>query len=220
VAGRRGLPDASRVKILSVEDHELFRDGLRVALAALPGPPELREVRTGAEALALLEGDPEVGLVLIDLVLPDMDGLALLRAVRSGHPTVAAAVVSGSERPADARAALDAGACGYIPKSAGRGVLLSALQLIAAGGVYVPPLLLDGDAREPSPLSPRQREVAELLVKGLTNGEIARVLGIGAGTAKTHVAAILQALEVSNRTEAVLALVERGLVEAPASRRA
>jgi DNA-binding NarL/FixJ family response regulator len=207
------------VRILSVEDHELFRDGLRHALAGLPGPPELLEARTGAEALDRLEADPDIGLVLIDLALPDVDGLDLLRSVRGSFPTVAVAVISGSERRADAEAALDAGAAGYVPKGAGRAVLLSALQLILAGGVYLPPLLLESDGPAAAGLSPRQREVAELLVKGLTNKEIGEVLGIGAGTAKTHVAAILEVLEVSNRTEAVLALVERGIVEAPSGRR-
>jgi DNA-binding NarL/FixJ family response regulator len=203
------------VKILSVEDHELFRDGLRYALAALPDPPEWVEALTGAEALRALESDSEIGLVLLDLGLPDQDGLAWLRTARERFPTVAVAVVSGSERPSDARAALAAGAVGYVPKAAGRAVILSALQLILAGGVYVPPLLMEAGAAAPSGLSPRQREVAELMVKGLTNQEIGDVLGIGGGTVKTHVATILRVLEVANRTEAVLALVERGLVEAP-----
>jgi DNA-binding NarL/FixJ family response regulator len=203
------------VKILCVDDHELFRDGLKSALAALSPEPELLEAHTGQQALELLERDPEVGLVSIDLGLPDWDGLALLRAVRERFPTVAAVVVSASQRPSDARAALDSGASGFVPKRAGRAVLVSAIQLVLAGEVYVPPLLLEDGAGAAPALSPRQREVAELLVKGLTNKEIAGVLGIGAGTAKTHVAAILETLGVSNRTEAVLALVERGVVDAP-----
>jgi DNA-binding NarL/FixJ family response regulator len=205
------------LKILSVEDHELFRDGLRYALASLPDPPQLIEAHTGAEALERLERDPEIGLALIDLGLPDQDGLELLRTARARFPTVAVAVVSGSERPSDARAALAAGAVGYVPKAAGRAVILSALQLILAGGVYVPAFLVAADPDGPL-LSPRQREVAALMVKGLTNQEIGDVLGIGGGTVKSHVAAILRVLEVANRTEAVLALVERGLVDAPQGR--
>lgn len=206
------------MKILSVEDHELFRDGLRVALASLSPAPELIETQSGAQALEWLERDREIGLVLIDLTLPDFDGLELLREVRRRHPTVAAVIVSGSQRMADARAALDAGAAGYVEKRAGRAVLVSALRLVLAGGVYVPPLMLEPPAAGGPALSPRQLEVAELVVKGLTNKEIAGVLGIGVGTAKTHVAAMLEALGVANRTEAVLALVERGLVEAPGPR--
>jgi DNA-binding NarL/FixJ family response regulator len=212
-----------RVKILSVEDHELFRDGLRVALQNLAAPgtnrdaaaPELIEAHTGQQALEMLERDSDVGLVLIDLTLPDWNGLELLRIVRARFPTVAAVVVSASERAADARAALDAGAAGFVPKRSGRAVLVSAIQLVLAGGVYVPPLLLEAPSDGAPSLSPRQLEVAELLVKGLTNKEIANVLGMATGTAKTHVAAILETLGVANRTEAVLALVERGLVAAP-----
>ncbi len=218
------------MKILSVEDHELFRDGLRVALQALasggapggsPGTAaiELVEAHTGAQALEVLERDADVGLVLIDLSLPDWDGLELLRIVRARFPTVAALVVSASQRAADARAALEAGASGFVPKRAGRAVLVSALQLVLAGEVYVPPLLLEAQDDAAPALTPRQQDVAELLVKGLTNKEIANVLGMGTGTAKTHVAAILEALGVANRTEAVLALVERGLVPAPRSER-
>jgi len=211
------------VKILSVEDHELFRDGLRVALQSLApqgsAVPELIEAHTGQQALELLERDPDVGLVLIDLTLPDWNGLELLRIVRARFPTVAAVVVSASERASDARAALDAGASGFVPKRAGRTVLVSAIQLVLAGEVYVPPLLLEAPSDDARALSPRQLEVAELLVKGLTNKEIGNVLGMAAGTAKTHVAAILEALGVANRTEAVLALVERGLVDAPGANR-
>ena len=220
--GKRPLPDGrgrgARLKILSVEDHELFRDGLRHALASLPEPPELLEARTGAEALRQLERDSEIGLALIDLALPDQDGLDLLRTARARFPTVAVAVVSGSERPADARAALTAGAVGYVPKAAGRAVILSALRLILEGGVYIPPFLVAANEEEPALLSPRQREVAALMVKGLTNQEIGDVLGIGGGTVKSHVATILRVLEVANRTEAVLALVESGLVDAPQGR--
>jgi DNA-binding NarL/FixJ family response regulator len=208
----------TRVKILSVEDHQLFRDGLRYALASLPDAPELVEAHTGAEALERLARDSEIGLALIDLGLPDQDGLTLLRTVRGRHPTVAVAVVSGSERPADARAALEAGAVGYVSKGAGREVIVSALRLILAGGVYVPPFLVAANDEPEAPLSPRQREVAALMVKGLTNKEIGDVLGIGGGTVKSHVAAILRVLEVANRTEAVLALADRGLLDAPPGR--
>jgi DNA-binding NarL/FixJ family response regulator len=210
------------VKILSCDDHDLFRAGLRQVLEDLEGEPELLEAADADEAFAVLRQQGDVDLVLLDLGLPGTSGLDALRRLRREHPLVPVVVISGSERGADIRASLDAGASGFIPKSARRTVLLSALELVFAGGVYVPPALLaatrgapgEDERRERAELlTPRQRGVCALLAKGLTNNEIAGVLGIRAGTVKVHVAAILETLDVSNRTEAVAALVDMGLVE-------
>ena len=201
------------MKILSCEDHDLFREGLRHVLLGLPGRPQLLEARTAAAARECLANDPEIGLVLLDLALPDATGLDFLRELRRDHPLTGVAIVSASERPADVRAALEAGAAGYIPKSSDRDVLVGALSVVLAGGVYMPAHLLDAAPPSSLPgLTARQRDVAGLLARGLTNKEIASVLGIGPGTVKTHVAAILRELDVTNRTEAVMELVERGLV--------
>jgi len=201
------------LKILSCEDHDLLREGLHQVLQALPERPTLLEASTAAEALEVLEREGDVALVLLDLGLPDVDGLDLLTQLRERYPATGVAVFSGSTRASDVRAALDRGAQGYIPKSASRDELLEALGQVLAGEVFVPPTLLEAAQSIASThLTPRQREVAELLVRGLTNREIGDVLGIRMGTVKNYVEAILGVLEVSNRTEAVLALVERGLV--------
>jgi len=208
------------VKVLSCDDHDLFRSGLRQVLEEMD-ETELLEAGTGEEALRIAAEHDDLDLALIDLGLPDTDGLSLLATLRERHPLVAVAVLSGSEDPAGMRAALDAGAVGFIPKSSKRPVLLSALQLIQAGGVYVPAEILaaEAPAARATPassvaakLTPRQREVLDLVSKGLTNKEICGVLGIAEGTVKGHLAALFEILDVTNRTEAVRAMVDLGLV--------
>jgi DNA-binding NarL/FixJ family response regulator len=206
-------------RILSVEDHELFRDGLRHVLTDLAIPVELMEASTAAAARALLdEGADDFALVLLDLNLPDAAGIPMLRELRADFPTLPIAILSAAEDPHEMRQAMDLDVVGYIPKSSPRGVLASALRLILEGGVYVPrgALAASADPREQQlrVLTPRQRQVSVLLAKGLTNKEIAATLGMRPLTAKTHVEAILDVLGVSNRTEAVLVLVQLGVVEA------
>lgn len=199
------------MKILACDDHALFRDGLRLVIEGLGREARLLEAASAAEALRLATAHADLALALLDLGLPDADGLGLLRTLRERHPALRVAVVSAAEDPAVMRAALDAGAAGFIPKSSSRDVLLRALELILAGGVYVPAGALAPGATAVSelPLSERQREVLELMTRGLTNRDIARVLGISAATVKVHVAAILDGLGVSNRTEAVMVWYER-----------
>ena len=206
-------------RILSVEDHELFRDGLRQVLADLATPVELVEAGTVGEARAVLDRQAdELALVLLDLQLPDAAGIPMLRDLRAAFPTLPIAILSAAEDPHEMRQALELDVVGYIPKSSPRGVLASALRLILDGGVYVPRGALDAPAepreQKVGGLTQRQREVALLMAKGLTNKEIAATLGIRPLTAKTHVEAILDALGASNRTEAVLVMVQLGVVEA------
>ncbi len=216
------------MNILCCDDHDLFRDGLKAVLEGLSAEHRLLDARNAAEARAALADHPEIDLVLLDLGLPDADGLDFLLELRERHATVAVAVVSGRETPEAAQAALSRGAVGFIPKSSDRALLSRALDLIFAGGRYAPPELLaaahaaaDGPAAatppqatpttstDDWPLSERQRQVLELLARGLTNPEIGDVLGIRLGTVKVHVARIFEVLDVSNRAEAVRVFTER-----------
>jgi DNA-binding NarL/FixJ family response regulator len=213
------------MKILICDDHALFREGLRLVLAQLEGNPELIEAADAKEALLGVEANEDLDLVLLDLNMPGSDGLTTLATLRKQFPTIPVVIVSASERPQDIRAALDGGASGFIPKSSRGPVLLSALQLVFSGGVYVPALALNAPeepaspGRTPSPsrrkgdvpLTGRQLEVLNLMSRGLTNKEICGVLGIAEGTVKAHIAAIFEALDVTNRTEAAMAMRELGL---------
>jgi DNA-binding NarL/FixJ family response regulator len=207
------------MKILVCDDHALFREGLELVLGQLDPAAELASVGDAEAALARVAEDDALDLVLLDLQLPGMDGFAALERLRRDHPSVPVVVLSASESPAHVRSALARGASGFIPKSTRGSVLLSALRLVLSGGIYVPPLVMDGgaapgpaaDAR--SALTGRQLEVLRLLARGLTNREIADVLKIAEGTVKTHVMHVYEALDVTNRTEAAMRMRELGLEE-------
>jgi DNA-binding NarL/FixJ family response regulator len=229
----RRWPILRRLKIVSCDDHDLFRAGLGQALTRVDAEAELLEAGSAKELFDLVGEHDDLDLLLLDHGLPDGNGLDLLTRFRERFPAVPVVMVSGTEEPELVRAVLDRGASGFIPKSSPRDVLVQALQLVLAGGIYVPPLALQGtethagvgtperEARQQrvaSRLTARQQETLQLLAKGLTNREIAGVLGISFTTVKGHVSAIFEALEVSNRTEAVMAMVEMGLAEADGER--
>jgi DNA-binding NarL/FixJ family response regulator len=203
------------MKILVCDDHALFREGLALVLGQLDPAAELESVGDAETALARVAQGEKPDLVLLDLQLPGMDGFAALAALRRDHPDVPVVVLSASENPARARAALERGASGFIPKSSRGAVLLSALRLVLSGGIYVPQLVLNGAAaaERAAALTDRQLEVLRLLARGLTNREIADVLKISEGTVKSHAKRLFEALDVTNRTEAAMRMRELGLEE-------
>ncbi|CCG42918.1 response regulator [Magnetospirillum molischianum] len=213
------------MKILIADDHELFRDGLRHVLSQFEGPPIVIEASDFPQAIAAAENETDIGIVLLDLAMPGMswgDGLAKLRDVLPSDVPVI--VLSASDDRRHVLQAVNMGAAGFIPKTSSSRVMLSALKLVLSGGVYLPPALLDqgpsGSDAAGLPvagesalaaLTPRQREVLALLGQGKSNKEIARVLELAEGTVKLHVTAILKALNVNNRTRAVVAASHLGL---------
>jgi DNA-binding NarL/FixJ family response regulator len=197
--------------ILLADDHALFRAGMRHVLRELRDSVVIFEAEDGAEAVSLAEQKSGLDLVLLDLAMPQMDGFAGLAALRQRVPRVPIVILSASENAHDVRAALDAGAMGYIPKSSPAPVVLSALRLVLAGGVYVPPMMVRPSASKSmratagsENLTPRQTEILRFLEQGKSNKEIARTLALTEGTVKQHVSDILNALNVSNRTQAAL----------------
>ncbi len=213
------------MRLLLCDDHAIFREGLKTILAELQA--ELHESSSTDELLAALEQDADVDVVLLDLRMPGTDGFAALRELRSTYPTVPVVIVSASEDPVEVRRAMDEGASGFIPKSSAPDIFRTALQLVLQGSVYLPPALLASSGSDaakapaelPRPgrrspddvLTPRQREILVLMSRGLTNAEIGSALSIAEPTVKTHISAILQGLNVSNRTEAALVMRELGL---------
>ena len=198
------------------DDDEFFRMALRTILTANLEFREVIETSSLDDALRALAERSEISLALFDLDMPGMRSAASLRAVRECFPDLRMAVVSGSGKRRDILAALAAGVHGYVPKSLGAGELSRALRLIVDGTIYVPSSIsivgIDDDEPgdlpsklSPDQLSPRQKQVLELLVQGKSNKEIARALQLSEGTVKVHMAALFRVLEVTTRAAAAVA---------------
>jgi DNA-binding NarL/FixJ family response regulator len=211
------------MKILVVDDHTLIREALRGVLQELKPEAGVIDASSCREALELAQANAaELDLVLLDLGLPDGDGFDTLGELRDLYPAVAIVVLSASKDRDSVTKALDLGALGFIPKSASRAVMVSALQLVFAGGIYVPPEILQRpkapvSAPVSAPMSPselglteRQIDVLALMMQGKSNKAVCRELNLAEATVKNHITAILRALKVSNRTEAVIAVSEFG----------
>jgi DNA-binding NarL/FixJ family response regulator len=213
------------VRILVCDDHAIFRAGLRGVLGELAAQSDLLEASDVEQALTLVEAHPDTDLVLLDLHMPGTDGRTGLRQLRAAQPALPVVIVSATDDPAEMRRVLEEGASGFIPKASTSAELLAALRLVLAGGVYVPRAALAAPAapagssaarreqrrERAGTLTARQVEVLSLMARGLTNREICDVLEIREGTVKTHIAAIFETLEVTNRTEAAVAARELGI---------
>jgi two-component system, NarL family, nitrate/nitrite response regulator NarL len=208
-------------KILIVDDHPLYREGMMSALRAQMAGVEVSGAGSAEEGLELLTQDAEIDLVLIDVRLPGMDGFAALSIYGARFPTVPRMLISGSDEPHYLKRAFEAGASGYIPKSMAVSDVIAAIRRVLDGGLSVPEAApaLEHETRDPmARLTLRQLEVLRLLGEGYTNKEIGRALEIAERTAKAHVAAILEALGADNRTQAVIAAQRSGYLSAAASR--
>jgi DNA-binding NarL/FixJ family response regulator len=222
------------MKVLVVDDHVLIREALRDVLKELRSDAVVLESSDGAQAMQLIAHD--IGLVLLDLNLPDRDGFSMLVELSERYPATSVVVLSGQQDRETVIKALDLGALGFIPKSAERKVMLAALELVFAGGIYIPPEILPRREPAPIPVAPqpdvvdslqslphdlgltqRQREVLAHMVRGASNKDISRALDMAEATVKNHISAILRALKVTNRTEAVIVVIESGWNLPPAS---
>jgi DNA-binding NarL/FixJ family response regulator len=215
------------MKILIVDDHALIREALQGVLKKLKRGVVTLEASDIRQAMDIIRSDAGINLILLDLNLPDGDGFAVLAELREHYPAIAVAVLSAVQEPSKVKKALELGAVGYIPKGSRREVMVGALQLVFAGGVYIPPEILAREEviqsapvarRDDRPivsagdvgLSDRQLDVLAQLMQGKNNKVICRVLGLAEPTVKNHITAILKALKVTNRTEAVIAVNELG----------
>lgn len=219
------------MNILLVDDHILFREGIALLLQPLVDGGEILEAGSCEQAFAMLQNDSRVDLVLMDLGLPGLSGLDGIAMMRERHAEIPVVALSSSDDRETVLKALDAGAMGFIPKSSSSGVLKTALKLILAKGIYLPPSAFLTDRPSPSMtsetttasetksaaktpsalgLTPRQADVLYLILQGKPAKLICRELGLSASTVKSHTSAVLRALNVTTRTQAVVAAGKLG----------
>ena len=201
------------IRILIVEDHFLARFALTKFLEGRTDMTVVAVAETGKQAVQLFEQHlPDI--VLMDLRMPEMDGVAAIKSIRAIRSGAHILVVSYYQTTDDVRQALDAGARGFIKKDADSEKLLDAIRRVAMGLTYMPAEMAQTLAQVPpeSALRPREREVLQHLFEGRSNQEIADALGISEGTVRIHVSNLFHKLGVSRRTEAISAALKRGLI--------
>jgi DNA-binding NarL/FixJ family response regulator len=201
------------MKILIVDDHPLFRAGFHAVLEQSELDAQVLSVSSVQEAMQVLQRDPDVGLVLLDIHLRGDDGFSALKVIGSRFPTTACIMISGDEQESIGARAVAAGASGFIPKSFTADEMVAAIEKVLAGDIFVPaPAHAATERADAHALTLRQLEVITMLGRGCSNKEIARSLDVAERTVKAHVSAVFEALNVRNRTQAVLAAQRRGFL--------
>lgn len=195
------------MKILIADDHELYRDALSILVQRLDKSVEVQVSKNYTELLLLATMADNWSLMLIDLNMPGLSYYEGITQLSTQHPNTPIIVVTSSSDPNDEQRALKAGALGYIPKSMTSNDMLNAIKLMLDSGISIHPNYSQNkkSGATSADLTPRQHEVLELLCKGQSNKRIALHLDLSEHTVKLHVRAILQAFNVKNRTQAVIA---------------
>jgi two-component system nitrate/nitrite response regulator NarL len=218
------------LKVLVIDDHPLVQEGVSAALESLADDVTVMAARDAEQGLSLAAEHPDLDLVLLDLALPGMSGFNLIGKLHERLPSLPVVVLSALEEPENVRHAINAGAMGFVPKSAATRVLIDVLQQVLEGNVTVPLALqssgppvshaLPGASNDPvaagepdvALLTLRQLEVLSRVCQGKTNKQIATELGLSEKTVKAHVTAIFKVLGVVNRTQAVLVARRVGMI--------
>jgi DNA-binding NarL/FixJ family response regulator len=214
--GPREASTLVTIRLIIADDHLIVRVGLRAMLGAEPDVEVVGEATTGARAIDLADRlRPD--LVLMDLRMPEVDGVAATVRIRERHPRVHVLVLTTYDTDADILKAIEAGATGYLLKGATRDELVRAVRAAASGASVLAPAVASRmmdrlRAREQDALSAREIGILEQLARGRTNKEIAATLFISEATVKTHLLHIFAKLDVQDRTRAVTVALDRGIL--------
>lgn len=210
------MSDQSTIRVILVDDHPVVRFGLAAIIGLQPDMTVVAEAGSGDEACAICDRQA-ADVVLMDLRLPGLSGVEAIRAIRKAHPRLRFIVLTTYDGDEDIHRALEAGAQAYLLKGMSHNDLVNAIRKVHAGLKFIPASVSKSLAERPphSELSARELEVLELIVKGRSNREIGEALGISEATVKWHINIILSRLNVSDRTQATVAALQRGIVHLP-----
>lgn len=204
---------ATPCRVVIVDDHPVMRFGLAAIISLQPDMEVVGEAGSGEEACTLCASRP-ADVVLMDLRLPDISGVEAIRKIKKVKPELRFIVLTTYDGDEDIHRALEAGAHSYLLKAMSHGDVTTAIRTVHRGATFIPKSVSQRLAERPpqSELSSREMEVLELIAKGLSNREIGSALGITEATVKWHVNLILSRLDVADRTEAIVAALQRGIL--------
>jgi DNA-binding NarL/FixJ family response regulator len=210
------MSEPATIRVILVDDHPVVRFGLAAIIGLQPDMVVVAEAGSGEEACAICD-KRAADVALMDLRLPGLSGVEAIRAIRKSHPKLRFIVLTTYDGDEDIHKALEAGAQAYLLKGMSHNELVNAIRAVHSGLKYIPASVSKSLAERPphSELSAREMEVLELIVKGHSNREIGEALGISEATVKWHVNIILSRLNVSDRTQATVAALQRGIVHLP-----
>lgn len=205
---------SAKIRILIVDDHPVVRTGLTSMLGTQESFDVVGAASNGEEALALIKQQTP-DLMLLDLRMPGMNGIDLLRAMQAFPSSPRVIVLTSFETDEDVYRAVQAGAHGYLLKSTMQQEMVAAIRAVHQGKRHIPPRIASRLAERMSrpALTARELEILEMLAKGLTNKQIGAVFQISGNTARNHVNSILEKLEAADRTEAVSTAIQQGIID-------
>ena len=208
------VPESKAVRVLIVDDHPVVRAGLASLLRRQPGVKLAGSAHSAEEAMETIKRST-VDVMLLDLRMPGINGVDLLNLLKTSDRKPRAIILSSYEYEEEIYQAVKAGARGYLSKNAPREEIVAAIEIVVAGGIYLPERMLRWiEERESrTGLSAREIEILEMVSRGLTNKEIAGVLQISHYTVRNHINHISAKLQVADRTEAATVALRQGIIK-------